>query len=73
MKQKTMSFLSREVPKLARIRQQFPSDHISDARTDVREKLLAAGLGLTVRGDLPRSCLAKAPCGRGPAGVPAAA
>src|ERR1051326_5297021 len=45
MKPKTMSFLSREVPRLARIQQQFPSERISDCRADVREKLLAAGLG----------------------------
>ena len=44
MKTATMPFLSRSVPMMARIRQQFPTDHIADARTDAREKLLAAGL-----------------------------
>src|SRR5213594_2772127 len=44
MKAKTMSFPAREIPKVARVQQQFPSERISDARTDVREKLQAAGL-----------------------------
>src|SRR5689334_10813254 len=44
MKPKTMPFPSREIPRLARIQQQFPSEHISDARADVRQKLQAAGL-----------------------------
>src|SRR5437667_8709886 len=44
MKTAMMPFLSRSVPMMARIRQQFPTDHIADAPTDAREKLLAAGL-----------------------------
>lgn len=40
----TMPFLKRTAPPLARIRQRFPTDHIHDVRTDVREKLLGAGL-----------------------------
>ena len=39
-----MPFPSRELPKLARVQQQFPSGHIEDIRAEAREKLLAGGL-----------------------------
>src|SRR6266700_1771766 len=44
MKSATMPFPSRELPKLARVQQQFPSGHIEDIRAEAREKLLAGGL-----------------------------
>lgn len=39
-----MPFPAREIPKLARIKQFLRSDHIEDPRSEVRQKLLAAGL-----------------------------
>jgi hypothetical protein len=44
MKQTTMPFPKREIPKLARIKQSLRSDHIDNPRDDVRQKLIAAGL-----------------------------
>src|SRR2546422_10794350 len=44
MKSATMPFPSRELPKLARVQQQFPSGHLEDIRAEAREKLLAGGL-----------------------------
>src|SRR4051794_33513479 len=39
-----MSFPRRELPLMARVHQNLPSDHIADTRGDVRQKLLGAGL-----------------------------
>jgi len=44
MKQTSMPFPTREIPRLARVQQSLRSDHIADPRNDVRQKLLAAGL-----------------------------
>src|SRR4051812_8070009 len=44
MKKTTMPFPTREIPKLARIKQSLRNDHIEDPRCEVRQKLLAAGL-----------------------------
>ena len=44
MKETTMPFPTRDIPKVARIKQSLRSDHIKNPRDDVREKLLAAGL-----------------------------
>jgi hypothetical protein len=44
MKQSTMVFPKREIPKLARIKQSLRRDRIEDPRDDVRQKLVAAGL-----------------------------
>lgn len=40
----TMAFSRRGVPPLARVQQHLSSRHISNVRSDIREKLLAAGL-----------------------------
>ncbi len=39
-----LSFPRRELPLMARIRQDLPSEHISDVRSDVRQKLIDSGL-----------------------------
>jgi hypothetical protein len=39
-----MPFPRREVPPMARVRQNLPSDHIRDVRSDVRQKLTESGL-----------------------------
>src|SRR5438477_9726131 len=44
MELKSLSVFSRPIPIGARIKQTFPADHIENPRTEVREKLLAAGL-----------------------------
>src|SRR5947199_3661511 len=44
MKQSSMPFPTRDIPKLARIKQSLRSDHIESPRDEIRQKLLAAGL-----------------------------
>src|ERR1051325_3110982 len=44
----SISFATRPIPALARVKQQFPSEHISDVRTETRQRLLAAGLAQQV-------------------------
>jgi hypothetical protein len=44
MKQTAMPFPTRDIPKLALIKQSLRSDYIDDPRQEVRQKLLAAGL-----------------------------
>jgi hypothetical protein len=39
-----MPFPRRDLPKMAHVRQKLPSDHISDVRSDIRQKLLASDL-----------------------------
>ena len=39
-----MPFPRRELPPLARIKQELPKEHVDDVRGEVRQKLLAAGL-----------------------------
>jgi hypothetical protein len=39
-----MPFPRRDLPKMAHVRQKLPSDHISDVRNDVRQKLLGSDL-----------------------------
>lgn len=39
-----MSFPRRELPLMARIRQDLPSEHISDVRSEARQKLIGSGL-----------------------------
>src|SRR5437588_2659093 len=41
---KTMPFPRRELPPLARIKQELPKEHVDDVRGEVRQKLMAAGL-----------------------------
>src|SRR4051812_7691359 len=38
-----MQFSRREIPPMARVRQNLPSDHIPDVRSDVRQKLDGSG------------------------------
>jgi hypothetical protein len=45
----TMAFPRREAPRLARVRQQLPDDHIDDVRAEVRQRLLASGLASKIR------------------------
>jgi hypothetical protein len=40
----TMPFPRRDLPKMARVRQALPPDHIPDVRLDVKQKLLGSGL-----------------------------
>ena len=44
-----MPFPRRELPPMARVRQNLPSDHIADVRGDVREKLLEHGIRQKLR------------------------
>jgi hypothetical protein len=44
-----MPFPRRALPRMAKVRQLLPSGHISDAREEIREKLLATGLARAVR------------------------
>ena len=46
---KTISLPRRAIPPMARIRQHLPAEHIGDVRSEIREKLLAAGLREKIR------------------------
>src|SRR2546423_3936780 len=41
-------FMTQPMPKMARVRQMFPTDHVEHPRNEIRERLLAAGLGKKV-------------------------
>ncbi len=44
-----MPFPRRSLPRMARVRQNLPGDHIPDVRGDVRQKLIAFGIERTVK------------------------
>jgi hypothetical protein len=49
MKRQTMALPRRALPEMARVRQEFPGEHIADVRRETRDKLLAAGLARRIR------------------------
>src|SRR5438105_11315165 len=44
MKFSTMPFPTRPIPKMARVKQSLPTDHVHEVRRKTREKILGAGL-----------------------------
>src|SRR5579872_5783303 len=49
MRRKTIPFPQLPPPALARVRQAFSSEHVSDVRNETRQKLLDAGLRMKIK------------------------